>query len=144
VNVKNAGFESMTPIIRVHDMQDAVDYYTRILGFTLEWSDATFGSIRRGRCHLFLAAGDQGHLGTWTYIGVEDCDAVHEEYKASGARIRNPPTNYPWSCEMQVEDIDGNVLRIGSEPKEGMPFGDWLDMNGVRWRMKDDGEWERV
>ena len=80
--MSNAEFESMTPIIRVHDMKNAVDYYTRILGFTLEWA--------------------------------------------------------------KVEDIDGNVLRIGSDPKDGMPFGDWLDMNGVRWRKKEDGDWMRV
>jgi hypothetical protein len=28
-----------------------------------------------------------------------------------------PPTNFPWALEMQVKDPDGNVLRIGSEPK---------------------------
>jgi hypothetical protein len=34
---------------------------------------------------------------------------------------------------MQVEDLDGNVLRLGSEPKENEPFGEWLDMNGRVW-----------
>jgi hypothetical protein len=33
-----------------------------------------------------------------------------------------PPTNFPWALEMQVEDPDGNVLRIGSEPKTDRPF----------------------
>jgi hypothetical protein len=28
-----------------------------------------------------------------------------------------PPTNFPWALEMHVEDPDGNVLRLGSEPK---------------------------
>jgi hypothetical protein len=27
------------------------------------------------------------------------------------------PTKYPWALEMQLEDPDGNVLRIGSERK---------------------------
>ena len=36
---------------------------------------------------------------------------------------------------MQVEDLDGNVLRIGSDPKEGVPYGEFLDAAGVRWPM---------
>lgn len=137
-------FESMTPIIRVRDMDASIDYYTRVLGFMEEWHDATFGSIRRNRVHLFLAAHDQGNVGSWTYIGVEDADALHEEYRASGAKIRQPPTNFAWAYEMQVEDLDGNVLRMGSEPKEGAPFGEWLDMNGVRCRPASDGSWTKV
>lgn len=35
---------------------------------------------------------------------------------------------------MQVEDLDGNVLRLGSEPKENQPTGEWLDMDGRRRR----------
>ena len=62
-----------------------------------------------------------------------DVEAVYEEFRASGAKIRHPPTNYSWALEMQVEDLDGNVLRIGGEPREGEPDGEWLDMNGQRW-----------
>jgi hypothetical protein len=25
------------------------------------------------------------------------------------------------------------VLRLGSEPKQNEPFGEWLDMDGKRW-----------
>ena len=67
-----------------------------------------------------------------------------QEYEASGAQIRNPPTNYWWAYEMQIEDLDGNVLRIGSDPKEGEPFGSWLDMHGDRWIQSEDGDWTRV
>jgi hypothetical protein len=34
---------------------------------------------------------------------------------------------------MQVEDLDGNVLRLGSDPRAGEPDGEWLDMHGRRW-----------
>lgn len=34
---------------------------------------------------------------------------------------------------MQVADPDGNVLRIGSEPREGEPEGEFLDASGRRW-----------
>jgi len=28
-----------------------------------------------------------------------------------------PPQNYSWAYEFRVEDPDGNVLRVGSEPR---------------------------
>ena len=34
---------------------------------------------------------------------------------------------------MQVEDLDGNVLRMGSESKKAEPIGEWLDMYGKVW-----------
>ncbi len=84
---------------------------------------------------MFLSQGDQGNPGSWVWIGVSDAAALCEEISARGAKIRNPPTNYPWALEMQVEDPDGNVLRMGSECREGEAFGDWLDMKGDRWRV---------
>ncbi len=30
---------------------------------------------------------------------------------------RLPPSNYRWALEMQIEDPDGNVLRLGSEAR---------------------------
>lgn len=48
-------------------------------------------------------------------------------------KIRHPPTNYSWALEMQVEDLDGNILRLGSDPRAGEPDGEWLDMYGNRW-----------
>ncbi len=91
-----------------------------------------------------LCEGEQGHPGTWVWIGVEDAGQLFEEYSASGAKVRHPPTNYEWAYEMQVEDLDGNVLRLGSEPKPGEPIGPWLDMNGVLWEKSPDGGFRRV
>jgi len=106
------GFEGVTPILRVRDMAASLDHYVRVLGFKVDWQSEYFASVTRGRCHIFLSYGDQGHPGGWVWIGVEDAAALQEEYKRTGAKIRNPPTNYQWAYEMQVEDIDGNVLRM--------------------------------
>jgi len=48
---------------------------------------------------------------------VEDAEKLHEELKTLDVSIRMPPTNYSWALEMHVEDPDGNVLRLGSDPK---------------------------
>src|SRR5439155_24218827 len=61
----------------------------------------------------------------WVWIGVEDVEKLYEELKANGAKIRQEPTNYPWALEIRVEDRDGNVLRMGSEPKEDRPYQAW-------------------
>lgn len=126
-------FGGATPIFCVASVLASTEYYVNALGFTLDWGDARFASVSRGRCSIFLCQQDQGHPGAWTWIGVPDADALAAEYRERGATIRNPPTNYPWAYEMQVEDPDGNVLRFGSEPKEGEPFGPFLDMHGRLW-----------
>jgi uncharacterized glyoxalase superfamily protein PhnB len=133
VNPSAVAFEGVTPILRVRDILSSIEYYVRTLGFKVDWQSPYFASVSRGKCHIFLSQGDQGHSGGWVWIGVEDCDALFEEYRHTGAKIRHPPTNYSWAYEMQVEDIDGNVLRLGSEPKPNEPFGEWLDMDGKRW-----------
>ena len=136
-------FEGVTPILRVRSVAASVEYYVLKLGFKIDWQAPIFASVSRGRCHIFLSEGDQGNPGGWVWIGVEDADALFEEYRASGANIRHPPTNYDWAHEMQVEDPDGNILRLGSDQKQDQPIGEWLDMQGRRWKL-EGGEWVRA
>lgn len=137
-------FEGITPIFRVASVAASIDYYVKVLGFTLSWQVNFFACVKRDRSSIFLCEDDQGHPGTWLWVGVTDAEALYEEYKTSGAKIRHRPTNYPWAYEMQVEDVDGNVLRLGSEPKENEPEGEWLDMHGVRWVKTPEGGHARV
>lgn len=137
-------FEGVTPILRVEDIARSVDYYVQKLGFEIDFQTPGFVSVRRDRCCLFLCEGDQGNPGSWVWVGVEDVDALFEQYRQAGVHVRNPPTNYAWAREMQVEDPDGNVLRLGSESKSDQPVGEWLDMRGARWAQSQAGEWTRV
>ena len=133
------------PIFRVRDLAASISYYTKVLGFAVDWTDpGGVASVSRDRCCIFLCQGDQGAPCAWTWIGVNDVDVLHAELRDRGARIRHPPTNYYWACEMQVEDLDSNVLRIGSESNTDQPFGDWLDMHGNRWKQSEDGQWTHV
>ena len=125
-------FEGVTPILRVRNLAASVEYYVQKLGFMIDWQAPYFLSVSRGRCHIFLSEGDQGSPGGWVWIGVDDADALLEEYRVTGANIRHPPTNYDWAYEMQVEDPDGNILRMGSDQKQGQPIGEWFDEQGRR------------
>lgn len=120
-------FEGVCPILRVADLAASLAYYTDVLGFTIDWNyEGLIASVSRGRCTLFLSErGGQGNPGTWVWIGVSDVEVLHADYVARGATIRLPPTNFRWALEMHVGDPDGNVMRFGSDAKDGEPFGEW-------------------
>jgi hypothetical protein len=116
----------------------------KVLGFKIDWEVTMVASVSRDKCSIMLCEGDQGNPGTWVWIGSEDIEPLYAEYTGKGARIRNPPTNYTWAYEMQIEDPDGHVLRIGSDPKEGQPIGPWRDMHGDIWVTSAAGGWVRA
>lgn len=112
-------FECANPILNVTDLARSLKYYVDVLGFTnAAWGGDDFTCVSRDDASIYLSQGDQGQPGTWVWVGVEDVEALHQEYLANGAAILHPPENLPWACEMKVEDPDGHVLRFGSEPKE--------------------------
>lgn len=112
-------FGRVVPVLRVRNVRASRDYYVQALGFKVDFDAEDFVSVSRGLCCLFLCEGDQGNPGSWVWIEAKDVDAVYEEFKFAGAKIRHPPTNYSWALEMQVEDLNGNVLRLGSDPRAG-------------------------
>ena len=112
-------FEGSQPILRVENMQASLRFYVDQLGFeNVSWGTDDFTSVSRDRAAIYLCRGDQGRGAAWVWIGVEDAENLHAEWKVRGVKIRMPPTNYSWALEFQVEDPDGNVLRLGSEPRE--------------------------
>ena len=114
-------FEHANPILNVADMARSLRYYVEVLGFSnAEWGGDDFTCVTRDGASIYLSEGDQGQPGTWVWLGVEDVEALHDEYDQKGATILQPPENFPWACEMKVGDPDGHVLRFGSDPKEGV------------------------
>jgi predicted enzyme related to lactoylglutathione lyase len=112
-------FECANPILSVADLARSLHYYVEVLGFTnADWGGDDFTCVTRDNAAIYLSQGDQGHPGTWVWVGVGDVEALHEELKARGAAILHPPELFPWAYEMKVGDPDGHVLRFGSDPKE--------------------------
>jgi predicted enzyme related to lactoylglutathione lyase len=121
-------FEGAAPILCVTDMSVSLRYYVTVLGFqNADWGSDAFTHVRRDAAGIYLCRGGQGGPGTWAWIGVGDVHMLFGEYKASGAKVRHAPRNYPWALEMHVEDPDGHVLRFGSEPLADRPFDAWAD-----------------
>jgi ankyrin repeat protein len=120
-------FENMTPILNVKDVSASIDYYVEKLGFELRWdwgSPPGFACVGRDAVQIFLCRDAQGAPGTWIAIWVQDVDALYEDYKKSGAIIRQKPTNFPWGArEMNVQDLDGHRLRVSASatgPSDGV------------------------
>jgi uncharacterized glyoxalase superfamily protein PhnB/quinol monooxygenase YgiN len=111
--------ECIVPILRVRSLKDSLGYYVDVLGFQTEWGGeegSTMASVGRDGRSLMLCEGAQGQPGTWVWIGVEDIRPLYDRLSQRGARIRQQPEHRPWAYEMQVEDLDGHVLRFGSDP----------------------------
>jgi len=110
-------FEGSQPILRVENMQASLRFYVDQLGFSnASWGNDDFTSVNRDRAGIYLCRGAQGRGAAWVWIGVEDAQKLHDDWKARGVAIRMAPTNYAWALEFHVEDPDGNVLRLASEP----------------------------
>jgi catechol 2,3-dioxygenase-like lactoylglutathione lyase family enzyme len=136
---------SPVPVFRVQDVDASIAYFSEALGFELRWrAGKDFACVVQGECSIFLTNDNQSQPRMWIWVGVEDVRALHARYLASGAKIRNPPNNFEWAVEMQVEDLDGNVLRIGSDPEKEQPLGIWRDADGICWRHLGNERFERV
>lgn len=136
-------FGPPTPIFRVKDVGASLAHYVDALGFELRWRAGDgFACVARDGCSIFLTNDNQSQPRMWIWVGAQDVRALHAQYLTSGANIRNPPNNFEWALEMQVEDLDGNVLRIGSDPEEDEPLGVWRDADGIRRRHLGMGKYE--
>jgi len=120
-------FLSSVPILSVRSVLASIDHYVHTLGFEKEWDwgdPPTFACVRRDQVSIFLCQGAQGSPGTWLSIFVQNVDALYEDYQRRGADIRQAPTNFPWGVrEMNVQDLDGHRLRLGSDttgPSDGV------------------------
>jgi uncharacterized glyoxalase superfamily protein PhnB len=117
-----------TPIFRVANLSTSLDYYTRILGFSIPWQLPYYAAVRRGTCSIMLCEGGQGHPGTWLWAPCSDVDALYHELKIAGANLLQAPTNFPWgSREIQILDPDNHRLRFAADLKEGEPTGQFID-----------------
>ncbi|MCG8563221.1 MAG: ankyrin repeat domain-containing protein [Hyphomicrobiales bacterium] len=124
-------FESAVPVLNVKNVPDSIAYYVEKLGFQKEWDWGTpphFACVHRDEVRIFLCQDAQGGPGMWISVFIHDVDALYEDYKQSGAIIRQAPTNFPWGLrEMNVEDLDGHRLRLGSDatgPADDVPLNE--------------------
>jgi predicted lactoylglutathione lyase len=116
--------ENIVPVLCVKDMAASRAFYIGIMGFTeAEWGDDNFTAINRDNTGIYLCKNGQGQPGTWLWMGFDgNIHQLYEILKEKGVRIRMQPTNFSYAMEMQIEDPDGHVLRLGTDPDQTIPF----------------------
>lgn len=118
--------ECTTPILPVSDLRNALRFYTGPLGFSLDWGGeptSRIASVSRDGCALMLSETGPDPSRAWVWIGLED-ETLFHEFRNAGVTIRQEPRNFTWAYEMKFEDPDGNVLWLGTEPRQDLPFED--------------------
>lgn len=128
--------KQVVPILKVTDIQSALDFYCSTLGFVQDfrYSAGPSGpeyagiSLDGNQVHLSTFAGDSV-IGAATYCYVDDVDALFRKFLAAGLRtpgnlqspVEEGPVNQTWGMrEFYVRDPDKNTMRFGSPvPKAG-------------------------
>jgi len=116
-------FPSAVPEIPVTDMNAALDYYQRQLGFNVDWGgvDGGIAGISNGKCRMFLTNpdfraqyGNASPVVIWLNLdNKKKVDELYAIWNANGARIISPPESKPWKLhEFTASDLDGNLFRV--------------------------------
>ena len=126
--------ESATVNVRyiVDNVEAAVEWYTKHLGFTLLSSHApAFADVRLGALRLLLsgplssagrpmADGERPVAGGWNRIHliVDDLAAEVARLRAAGVRIRNDIVSGPGGSQALAMDPSGNLVEL-FQPRGG-------------------------
>ena len=110
----------------VTDQDEALDYYTNVLGFDKGVENPTPDGPR----FLTVAVKDQdfqlvlwpgtpgegqpvfGRVPAAYTIEVDDCREAYDTLKSRGVRFDTDVLEYPWGCVAAFQDPDGNRLQI--------------------------------
>ncbi len=110
----------------VNDVDESIDFYTKLLGFELLTSAApAFADVKRGNLRLLLAGptssagrpmpdGTQPGPGGWNRIHfvVDDIDVEVAQLRDAGARFRNDIVEGPGGKQILLQDPSGNVVEL--------------------------------
>lgn len=121
-------FDSISPIVSVDDLPRGIEWYERVLGFTVAWRSgdpAELAGLCRDRVEL--SVGQRGKTGpqgpSQVYVRVTGIDAYYEHIQRAGAAIAVPIGDRPYGLrDFSATDPSGNRI----------DFGQALEADGLR------------
>lgn len=115
--------ENTIPVLPVKDVKRSRAFYVETLGFSVDWGDSDDSSIcqvsRDGQPIMLMEDQSLGSPAC-VWVGLEN-DSLFQEYIGKGVTVLRQPENKPWAYQMFIQDIDGNILWLGTEPKRDAP-----------------------
>ena len=101
----------------VSDLDAAIDFYTRRLGFALgfTWGDPPkMAGVTLGDAQIFLTIGTPGPDGCAVYFVVSDADEMHEFVAANSVEVVVPPGDREYGIrDFTIRDLNGYHLTFG-------------------------------
>lgn len=103
--------------LSVTDISEAVEFYTKRLGFTLGflWGDPPrFAGMNLGNVQMFLRQGTPEPKGCFVTFLVADADELYEFHRAQGVDITEPIDDRDYGIrDYGVRDLYGHHLSFG-------------------------------
>ena len=114
------------PLLRCDNLNEAINFYTNILDFTLKYPGESHNEwvveLTHGDAEILLASKD-GTPRIAVYIHVADVDAIFQKFTQRGLKVPNnpnspvhtSPVDQTWGLrEFYINDPGGNTLRFAS------------------------------
>lgn len=108
-------------IFHVSDLDAALQYYTHVLGFSMDFRYGTIAGLKYDEVFIQLSAPNpgvtkkaigEGHV----YIFCDEVDEYYQQITEKGAFITIAPEDRDYGMrDFGVKDVDGNRLDFGKE-----------------------------
>jgi len=114
--------KKMSPQLRVTDIGQAIEFYTKKLGFSLDfrYEDFYAGIVKDGHSIHLKSGGPPGNDGKGKEdlditFSVDNIERLYEELLNKAIDIIQPLRNMPYGKEFYIADRDGNHLAFLKE-----------------------------
>jgi len=113
-----------TVTIAVHDQDEALEWYTQMLGFEKRMDQSgegfrwlTVAPPQQAEVEFLLASWFPDRVGknaTWV-LSTRDCKGGYEELRSKGVEFEHGPEARPWGIEAVFVDLCGNRYALVQE-----------------------------